>query len=535
MTQPPPVTPPGLTPGQPSNPPGWTTPTGSSTPTPAPPAPGTTAPAAAPSGGTGTAAPPIPPQAASPATGAAGATTAPAPATSPARALLAGTDVTFPARTELTAVGRTWVLTRALPLTLPAPTEVDQGPAIPPAAPPSARPPTVTLAGGPPTRLRAGTPVEFAAGTAVEHHDGMLQPLRGPLALHLPTAVLASSSTAVDVVLPPGTHVAPDPAAGRTQPAALEAHTRVGVPVGTVVAPISSHEVRLATGTRLTLHADARLAGGAVAAAGSELELAGAARIKLSTGVPGLGRAIINRALRLSVFRLRYARNLHAVLLHVFPRPAYIQPPHFPSPQPPVQPPSGSAEQRYQLDARLAEYSSLRQESLQAITNRIQVMNFAFTSLTLILAALLASSVPRLLVILVSLLFVPVASKASALVWLGEYQRSQRAGHGIRLMEDGINGLLGGGRTIYWENSLYSESTHMGYPYVATVLFMLSTGVFGECVGGYYATIWFAHGHTVPAVLCALVIFLYSAALEWRFAAFFRLRWIEIRSHSHHA
>ncbi|MBW5423753.1 hypothetical protein GKQ77_19665 [Streptomyces sp. BG9H] len=207
-----------------------------------------------------------------------------------------------------------------------------------------------------------------------------------------------------------------------------------------------------------------------------------------------------------------------------------------PQPQPPPPPSLVSPEAlRNQLDARLAEYATLRQESLQAISNRIQVMNFAFTSLSLILAALLASDVPRSLLILVSLLFVPIASKASALVWLGEYHRSQRAGQGVRLLEGRINELLGGGEHLTWEKSLYSQSTHMGYPYIATVLFILSTGVFGEFLGGIYLTQAAEEAAVFPPVLCAALVVVYSLTIEISFLLFFRKRWIAIRLHSHGA
>lgn len=96
-------------------------------------------------------------------------------------------------------------------------------------------------------------------------------------------------------------------------------------------------------------------------------------------------------------------------------------------------PPTEESIRRLEFEARIAEYNSLREESLQAISNRVQIMNFTFTSLTIILASLMAADIPVTLVLLVSLLFVPIACKVSALVWLGEYNRSQRAGSGISL------------------------------------------------------------------------------------------------------
>ena len=191
-----------------------------------------------------------------------------------------------------------------------------------------------------------------------------------------------------------------------------------------------------------------------------------------------------------------------------------------------------AAAQRNQLDARLAEYNSLRQESLQAITNRIQVMNFAFTSLSVVLAAILTSNVSRVILILIGLVFVPMASKASALIWLGEYNRSQRAGRGISYLEQKINELLEGPH-LSWEAGLITTSTHMGYPYIATVLFLLSTGAFGEFLGAFYLVTSLAKFNDTYAWISAGGVLLYVVILECAFIRFFRKRWIAIRTYSH--
>jgi hypothetical protein len=161
-------------------------------------------------------------------------------------------------------------------------------------------------------------------------------------------------------------------------------------------------------------------------------------------------------------------------------------------------------------------------------------MNFAFTSLAVVIAAIMTSHVSKVILILVSLIFVPIASKASALIWLGEYNRSQRAGRGISNAEKGINDLLGGQEPhVSWETSLISESTHMGYPYVATVLFLLSTGIFGELLGGYYLTLIVPKGNQVYVFVAGGAVLGYALLIESLFIRFFRRRWKAIRTYSH--
>jgi len=194
-------------------------------------------------------------------------------------------------------------------------------------------------------------------------------------------------------------------------------------------------------------------------------------------------------------------------------------------------PPSDEFVRRLEFEARIAEYTSLREESLQAISSRVQIMNFTFTSLTIILASLMAASIPITLVLIVSLVFVPVACKVSALVWLGEYNRSQRAGSGIRQREALINELIRNVPAVSWETDLYSKGTHMGYPYAASLAFMLSTGIFGEALGGYSAA-QLVHG-VLPAAGVIVLVVAFSLLLEIWFIRFFIERWVGIRMHSH--
>jgi len=163
-------------------------------------------------------------------------------------------------------------------------------------------------------------------------------------------------------------------------------------------------------------------------------------------------------------------------------------------------------------------------------------MNFAFTSLAVVLAAMFSSDLPRGILIPACLVFVPGASKASLLIWLGEYHRSQRAGRGVAMVERQINGVLGEGELLGWESRLVASGTHMGYPYIATVVFILSTGVLAESLGGYFLAERLASGPGLLGdFLVAGAVFLYAVLSEAFFLRFFLRRWRAIRSATHSA
>jgi hypothetical protein len=143
---------------------------------------------------------------------------------------------------------------------------------------------------------------------------------------------------------------------------------------------------------------------------------------------------------------------------------------------------------RMALDAMLGEYSSLRTESVQAITNRVTIMSFTFGALSVIVAGLFVTTAARVLVGVIALVLIPQIAKAGALVWLGEYERSQRAGRWISHLEAQINEVVGRPATVGWESHLRGDKpkpAHMTYPYVASVVFMLGAGYAGDIYGFY--------------------------------------------------
>lgn len=182
-----------------------------------------------------------------------------------------------------------------------------------------------------------------------------------------------------------------------------------------------------------------------------------------------------------------------------------------------------------QLQARLAEYNSLRQESLAAITNRTTIANFMFGALAVIIAALASQGKASWTTAIVSAFFVPQISKAGLAIWLGEYERSQRAGRKLSDIEEEI-GKIAGAPVMSWETRLVERTLHMAYPYRATAVLLIGAGYVSGGIGLFL--IYLLLRHTVPwwglsaigAGLVGLIVL-----VEWRYLKFFQEKWKYIR------
>src|SRR5262245_36712944 len=117
------------------------------------------------------------------------------------------------------------------------------------------------------------------------------------------------------------------------------------------------------------------------------------------------------------------------------------------------------------IQAKLAEYQTLREESLAGIEHRITVVNFAFGALSVLIAGLLSSSLPELATGLIAYTAVPLVARCSLFIWLGEYKRSQRAGRRIQEIEREIDDVLERQHVMNWERRLADRGDHMALPY----------------------------------------------------------------------
>lgn len=185
-------------------------------------------------------------------------------------------------------------------------------------------------------------------------------------------------------------------------------------------------------------------------------------------------------------------------------------------------------DQTQAFQAMLVEYNWLRQESLNAIGNRVTIANFMFGAMAIILAALIGQPTPSTGTALVSLIGVPQIAKVGLMIWLGEYNRSQRAGKWLAELEVRINTAVGRKNVLSWESTLLSNSLHMSYPYSSVLLLLLGAGWAGIFVGVMQLRVtaglpagqlpWLIGGVLVVAVV-----------MEAWFLVFFRRKWLQIK------
>jgi len=101
-----------------------------------------------------------------------------------------------------------------------------------------------------------------------------------------------------------------------------------------------------------------------------------------------------------------------------------------------------------------------------------------------------------LLLISFLILVIPLVSLVTLAMWLGEYQRIQRAGKYLVGLENKINALVDED-VLNWENHLKKNNLHMRYPYASIIVLMIVISVLSHIGGSYLITIlnkylWFA-------------------------------------------
>jgi hypothetical protein len=179
----------------------------------------------------------------------------------------------------------------------------------------------------------------------------------------------------------------------------------------------------------------------------------------------------------------------------------------------------------------LLEYSTLRDESLASIGHRLTVVSFVFGALAIVFSALLTRRIPDLVAASISILFIPQISKVALLIWLGEYNRSQRAGRWLIQLENRINTHVGS-NAVGWESHLADSVTndgqfHMSYPYAATVALLLCIGLASDMFGVFLVGSYLRQEHFddwavtgILALLGAIVIVVEILFIRW-----FRIKW----------
>ena len=188
-----------------------------------------------------------------------------------------------------------------------------------------------------------------------------------------------------------------------------------------------------------------------------------------------------------------------------------------------------------ELKAWLAEYSSLRQESIATIGYRIRIITWGFIGLTLILTGLFATKqLSSELKILLLILVAPQISKASLLMWCGEYERMIKAGHHIIEIEEKVNSLLQD-KVLTWEKRLKKEKhgkpKHMYHlPYISAIFILSLTGWTSHILALFLLFQKIRQSYTLFATIYFITcVYDIIAILEIAFLIWFVKHWINIR------
>jgi len=168
------------------------------------------------------------------------------------------------------------------------------------------------------------------------------------------------------------------------------------------------------------------------------------------------------------------------------------------------------------IEIMLKEYETLRQESMNAMNNGNRILSFGLAAISAIFTSSIFayttgkySLIPSLAFILV----IPAISIFILFMWLGEYERMQRAGKFLVKLELKIN-KEASKELLTWETHLRKSQSHMKYPYNATVLLLIGISgislVLGLVAMGFSATLMWSVAIAGALLHLGLYLFLVS-------------------------
>jgi len=137
------------------------------------------------------------------------------------------------------------------------------------------------------------------------------------------------------------------------------------------------------------------------------------------------------------------------------------------------------------LDVLLKEYQAIREEVITTMRSRITILSSGLISISIALAASVASYSSNSVSTLPSLILIsiiPAITSFVLFVWLGEYQRMQRAGKYLVSLENKINGEATK-QLLSWETQLREQHRHMRYPYNTTALLLILISIVSLLIG----------------------------------------------------
>jgi hypothetical protein len=174
--------------------------------------------------------------------------------------------------------------------------------------------------------------------------------------------------------------------------------------------------------------------------------------------------------------------------------------------------------------ALMTEYETLRRESLDSITHRTQIASFGLAGVGALFTAVALIqdfSAQSGLVIVLTSVAIPLSSALILVMWLGEFERMERAGCYLHWLESRINDHLGT-RSLAWESWLAegqarkpgpgtAAAERLKYPYFAVIGLFTLIGLGAPLAGGFLAgsegTAWLL---PVPAWIASIAVAAYA-------------------------
>ena len=139
------------------------------------------------------------------------------------------------------------------------------------------------------------------------------------------------------------------------------------------------------------------------------------------------------------------------------------------------------------VEIMLKEYETLRQESLNSMNNRNTIISFGLATVGAIFTGSIVAyttDIHSLIPSLALIVAIPIINTFVLFMWLGEYERMQRAGSFIAKLERKINkeALK---ELLTWETHLRGDQAHakMKFPYTATMGLLIGISVVSTALG----------------------------------------------------
>ena len=133
------------------------------------------------------------------------------------------------------------------------------------------------------------------------------------------------------------------------------------------------------------------------------------------------------------------------------------------------------------IEILLKEYETLRQEILTAMGSRNTILSFGLATVGAIFTASIATQFgdsPSPFSSTILAVVIPIVCVFVLFMWLGEYQRMQRAGRFLVGLEKRINDEAKK-ELLSWE----SKHEHMKYPYNTTAMLIILLSIASHVIG----------------------------------------------------